>query len=175
MNSIWLPGDDKKTTILWKLRLTLLLVLGVIKQLLLFNLLFNMRNFPLPLSNTLHSYDLYHLSGCFGSILMWNFSLHGIDLINGGTSDLLILLTVEAFPDLLASTADLFKCLSMWPLEVYVDKQFLYVKNVVGFQEDINLFEESCFCINYWQQPSHWYFYKSVFSCLQVLRKSWNK
>ena len=50
---------------------------------------------------------------------------------------------MEAFPDLLASTADLFKCLSMWPFEVYVDKQFLYVKNVVGFQGDINLFKES--------------------------------
>ena len=62
---------------------------------------------------------------------------------NRGTSDLLILLTVEAFPDLLASTADLFKCLSMWPFEVYVDKQFLYVKNVVGFQEDINSCKES--------------------------------
>ena len=129
MNSIWLPGDDKKTTILWKLRLTLLLVLGVIKQLLLFNLLFNMRkeknscsnsitslnNFPLPLSNTLHSYDFCHLCGCFGINLDVTFfsARHWFSHWNGGISDLLILLTVEAFSDLFASTVNLFKCLSM--------------------------------------------------------------
>ena len=35
----------------------------------------SLNNFPLPLPTALHSYDSCHLSGYFGSILMWHFSL----------------------------------------------------------------------------------------------------
>ena len=63
----------------------------------------------------------------------------------GGISDLLILQTVEAFPDLLASTTDLFECFSMWALKIHVDKQALYARNDVGFQEEIDSCKETFF------------------------------
>ena len=78
-------------------------------------------------------------SWCDISLPDWHWLNHW----KGGISDLLILLTVEAFPDLPVSTADLFKCLSLWALEVYVNKQFLYAKNVVGFQEETDSCKES--------------------------------
>ena len=94
---------------------------------------------------------------------------HWFNHWNRGISDLLILLTVEEFPDLHTSTADLFKCLSMWALEV------LEVC-VVSFQEYINWCKEYfLFASITGNSPLINISTKSVLSFLQVLRKSWNK
>ena len=103
-------------------------------------------NFPFPLSDVLHSYDSLHRSNYFLSTMMLQSSPQNqqcCNHLNFGTSDRLCRFRDNRSLEQLWLLSSLFKCLTIWVFEVYVERQFFWAIKLSWFKLGRLLHKES--------------------------------